>query len=261
MAKQDHILVGIPVFNESKFVDDVLQEVLTYADHVLVIDDGSTDDTPARLANHPVKIIRHAVNRGYGRSTRDMLHWAAQDGFEWLITMDCDLQHEPALIPDFRKRIAQGDVDFVSGSRYVSPSDTDHMPPPDRREVNQIVTEEINQRLGLNLTDGFCGFKAYRVSSCCDMKLDVDGYDFPMQFWVQAVAAGLKIDELPVSLIYNDPNRSFGGPLDDQQRRLRHYRSTLHEEIIRCSQQLPDSAIEGLDLVDCESELPGASHG
>ena len=190
-----------------------------------------------------------------------MLHWAAQDGFEWLITMDCDLQHEPAMIPDFRKRIAVGDVDFISGSRYASPSDSDHMPPPDRREINQIVTREINERLGLNLTDGFCGFKAYRVSSCCDMNLDVDGYDFPMQFWVQAVAADLKIAELPVSLIYNDPNRSFGGPLDDHQRRLRHYRSTLHEEIIRCSSRLPDSAMVDLDLAESESGVSGKSHG
>ena len=255
------VLLAIPVYNEANHVHSVLAEVRRRIDDVLVIDDGSTDETPQALAEHPVEVIRHASNRGYGRSMQDMMRWAAFDGFDWLVTMDCDEQHEPAAIPRFIEAIQRDDLDVVSGSRYLDPEGRVDAPPPDRRRINGILTGEINHRLGLNLTDAFCGFKAYRVASLSTLGLDVDGYDFPMQFWVQAVAAGLKIDELPVSLIYNDPNRSFGGPLDDQQRRLRHYRSTLHEEIIRCSQQLPDSAIEGLDLVDCESELPGASHG
>ena len=69
--------------------------------------------------------------------------------------------------------------------------------------------------MGLSITDSFCGFKAYRVTACDRLCLSVDGYDFPMQFWVQAVAHGLVIEELPVRLIYNDPTRTFGGPLDD----------------------------------------------
>ncbi|MCH2132403.1 MAG: glycosyltransferase family 2 protein [Phycisphaerales bacterium] len=248
MATEPRILVGIPVYNEADFVTSVLDEVRQYADDVLVIDDGSTDDTARLLSEQPVKVVRHATNRGYGRSTRDMFHWASQDGFDWLITMDCDRQHEPAAIPMFRDRILAGDVDVISGSRYVSRHDGDDSPPADRREINQLVTDEVNERLGLSLTDGFCGFKAYRVRSCATLGLDVDGYDFPMQFWVQAVAAGLRIDELPVRLIYNDPTRSFGGPLDDRDRRLRAYRCTLHEEIIRCAGGLPREAAAGLGL-------------
>ncbi|MEE2906261.1 MAG: glycosyltransferase family 2 protein [Planctomycetota bacterium] len=248
MPKNDRILVGIPVYNEAAFVTDVLQEVLQYADHVLVIDDGSTDETARLLSEQPVKIIRHATNRGYGRSTRDMFQWAQEDGFEWLITMDCDRQHEPAAIPSFRKRIDAGGVDVISGSRYIHRDVDADMPPADRRAINRMMTDEINRRLGLSLTDAFCGFKAYRVEACADLRLDVDGYDFPMMFWAQAVAAGLVIDELPVRLIYNDPSRSFGGPLDDQARRLRFYQSTLYEEIIRLAPHLPAGADEGLAL-------------
>lgn len=79
-----------------------------------------------------------------------------------------------------------------------------------------------------------------------DLRLDVDGYAFPLQFWVQAVAAGLRIREIPVKLIYNDLNRSFGGPLDNQQVRLAHYRTVLYRELQRCADRLPPSAIEGL---------------
>ena len=96
------------------------------------------------------------------------------------------------------------------------------------------------------MTDAFCGFKAYRVSACDGLALDVDGYDFPMQFWVQAAAAGLRIEELPVRLIYHDPTRSFGGPLDDPTTRLDHYRRTMHGEIVRCAAALPPEAARGL---------------
>ncbi|MCH2151935.1 MAG: glycosyltransferase family 2 protein [Phycisphaerales bacterium] len=250
MSRRKNILIGIPVYNEAAFVTEVLEEVRQYADDILVIDDGSTDSTARLLSEQPVKVVRHSTNRGYGRSTRDMIRWAAEDGFEWLITMDCDRQHEPATIPVFADRIACDDVDVISGSRYLVEHDGDDSPPEDRQNINRQITEELNHRLDLKLTDAFCGFKAYRISACKSLRLDVDGYDFPMQFWVRAVAAGLKIDELPVRLIYNDPSRSFGGPLDDSRRRLRIYQSTLHEELIRCANSLPAVASSGLGLDD-----------
>ena len=112
--------------------------------------------------------------------------------------------------------------------------------------INHTITEELNRRLGLSLTDGFCGFKAYRMAACERLDLDVDGYDFPMQFWVQAVAHRLNIEEVPVRLIYHDPNRSFGGPLDEASSRLEHYRRTLHAEILCCADRLPAGAAGGL---------------
>lgn len=209
---------------------------------MLVIDDGSTDETPLLLARQPVEVIRHAVNRGYGRSMQDMLRWARFDGFDWLITMDCDEQHEPASIPSFIEAIERDTADVISGSRYLRTDNGaathDDSPPEDRRLINATITEELNRCLCLQLTDSFCGFKAYRVEACDRLTLDVDGYDFPMQFWVQAAAERLRIEELPVRLIYNDPTRSFGGPLDDSVTRLEHYRRTMHRELQRCAPQI-----------------------
>ena len=108
------ILIGIPVYNEAKYINSVLSEVCKYADDILVVDDGSTDLTPALLAGHKVEVIRHSENRGYGRSLQDMFRWAAVDNFDWLITMDCDEQHEPASIPDFVRMIDQDDSDIIS---------------------------------------------------------------------------------------------------------------------------------------------------
>jgi glycosyltransferase involved in cell wall biosynthesis len=241
-------LVAIPVYNEQRHVLRVLDLVLEHAPAprtVLVIDDGSTDATPTLLAQHPVEVIRHSRNRGYGRSMQDAFRWAAVDGFDWVITMDCDEQHEPAAIPDFVAAAAAGDADVISGSRYMHLDQDADNPPADRRAINAQITAEVNGRLGLNLTDSFCGFKAYRVEAIKRLRLDVDGYAFPMQFWVQAVAAGLRVREIPVKLIYNDLSRSFGGPLDDPQVRLNHYRCVLHRELRRCADQLPLRAVSG----------------
>ena len=89
----------------------------------------------------------------------------------------------------------------------------------------------INRRLGLSITDAFCGYKAYRVSALGCLRITVPGYAMPMQLWVQAVRDGLRITEVPVSLIYNDPTRHFGGLLDDPVSRYDHYVKVLETEI------------------------------
>ncbi|MEO1584066.1 MAG: glycosyltransferase family 2 protein [Planctomycetota bacterium] len=263
-------LVAVPVFNEQKYVARVLERLREHHEaDVLMIDDGSTDATPQLLSTFPVEVIRHATNRGYGRSMQDAFRFAAVDGFDWVITMDCDEQHEPESLADFRRAIAEDDADIISGSRYLrsvddsgdsgdgtpgadEADDTETLgPPPDRREINGLITAELNDRLGLSLTDAFCGFKAYRVRSLAGLTLDEDGYAFPMQFWVQAVAAGLRIAEVPVKLIYNDLQRSFGGPLDDRDIRLAHYRRVLHCELERCAGRLPAGAAEGAQAGCC----------
>ena len=245
MTTEPKILIGIPVYNESAYVEDVLSRVREYGHDVLVVDDGSTDDTPMLLARQPVEVARHAVNRGYGRSMQDMLRWACCGSYDWLITMDCDLQHEPAAIPDFVNAIKADRADVISGSRYLDVHPENDAPPVDRQSINRDITLELNARLELSLTDAFCGFKAYRISSCRSLSLDITGYEFPMQFWVQAAARKLRIAEIPVRLIYNDPTRSFGGPLDQSDNRLASYRSTIQRELNRCSEELDMLKLNG----------------
>ena len=231
MWMKKRTLIGIPVYNEAKYINSVLSEVCRYADDVLLVDDGSTDLTPALLAGHKVEVIRHSENRGYGRSLQDMFRWAMVDNFDWLITMDCDEQHEPESIPHFVQKIEEDSADIISGSRYLETHPENDMPPKERQRINRQVTEELHDALGIQITDAFCGFKAYRVSTLADFDFDVNGYAFPIQFWVQAAAKGLRIDELPVRMIYNDPNRTFGGQLDDPVKRLDHYRAVLCNEL------------------------------
>jgi dolichol-phosphate mannosyltransferase len=248
-------LVVIPVFNEVSTVEGVLRRVLQYAQHVLVIDDASTDGTGAVLSRLQQELgfalQARAQNAGYGRAMQDGLAAGVEGGYDWVITMDCDEQHEPASIPRFLEIAARDDLDVISGSRYLSLDDAEGVPPVDRRTINLRITDEINDRLGLCLTDGFCGFKAYRVSAVRGLELTEDGYAFPMQFWVEAVVAGLRIGEIPVRLIYTDAKRSFGGGLDDPSTRYQHYQQVLHAAICRRRCSLTRVARTGLACQSC----------
>jgi len=219
-------LTALPVYNEVDHVGGVLDCTLRYAPDVLVIDDGSDDGTSELLAERrDIRLLRHRYNRGYGAAIRTAFDYARQAGYEVLVTIDCDGQHEPCRIPRFIE--ACRGVYVVSGSRYLRLFDGDSPPPEDRMRINRQITEELNSALGLRLTDAFCGFKAYRVASLDRLRLTEDGYAMPIEFWVQAASLGLRIIEEPVPLIYLDPRRSFGGALDDAEKRLAVYQKVL----------------------------------
>ena len=154
------------------------------------------------------------------RPCSSAFQYAQDHDFELLVTIDCDGQHEPCRIPQFFEACTS-EVDLVSGSRYLKQFDGDTPPPPERRRINEQVTAELNRRLGLSLTDAFCGFKCYRVDALRRLSIHEAGYAMPLEVWVQAAAAGWRIIELPVPLIYLDEKRSFGGVLDDAQTRAR----------------------------------------
>jgi len=230
-------LTALPVYNEAAHVSAVLDEVLRFTPEVLVVDDGSTDGTSQLLAERlerqepsggRLRVVRHPRNLGYGAALATAFRETLADGWDGLVTIDCDGQHQPQLIPDFIAAAGDGrGIDIVSGSRYLQRFPGDSQPPAARRRINAEVTAEINGRLGLAITDAFCGFKAYTRRALEHLHVTETGYAMPLEVWVQAAAAGLRIAELPVPLVYLDLARSFGGALDDAATRLAYYRSVL----------------------------------
>ncbi len=229
------VLTALPVYNEAKHVAEVLRRVRRYADDVLVVDDGSTDGTSERLVEfEDVTVVRHEPNRGYGAALRTAFDYATEHEYDVLVSIDCDGQHEPKRIPELAAAVfpEHGPPnDVVSGSRYLAIFDGDSLPPVERRQINADVTAFLNERLGLGLTDAFCGFKAYRVEALRKLDVTEPGYAMPLQLWVQAKDAGLRIVEHAVPLIYLDEERSFGGSLDDATIRMDHYRAVLEREL------------------------------
>ena len=226
------VLTAIPVYNEEANLEPVLAEVLRHASDILVVDDGSTDRTPDLLKSFPtIQVIRHPKNLGYGAGLRSAFDRTIEAGYDGLVTIDCDGQHEPSMIPLISSKLDEADI--VSGSRYLKVFDPSQVPPEQRRRINVEVTRWLNECLGLSLTDAFCGFKAYRTSALENFEITDLGYAMPLQVWAQAVAHRMSIVEVAVPLIYLDESRAFGGALDDAEYRLNHYRNVLREALDR----------------------------
>src|SRR5262249_25673394 len=187
-----HLLTAIPVYNEKRHLEHVLQEVRRYSPNILVVNDGSTDGTGDILAKQPdLTVITHPRNRGYGAALITAFEYALKVGADILITMDCDGQHEPSRIPVLLEAIH--DADIVSGSRYLRDfRQAGLATPADRQQINEIITAELNATLGLNLTDAFCGFKSYRRRALEKLCITETGWGMPLQLWVQAARAELR---------------------------------------------------------------------
>lgn len=219
-------LTAVPVYNEARHVRDVLAQIRRYSPDILVVNDGSTDGTAGLLDAEPGLLrIDHPANRGYGAALISAFDFALRHDYDVLVTMDCDGQHEPARIPVLLEAIH--DCDIVSGSRYLRDFRQDTPAPTDRRFINATITREINARYGLNLTDSFCGFKAYRREAIQKLRITQSGWGMPLQLWVQAARQGLRVKEIGVPRLYLDPNRAFGGVMNDPEQRLAYYREVL----------------------------------
>jgi dolichol-phosphate mannosyltransferase len=222
------VLTAIPVYNEERHLLTVLQEVRRYSPEILIINDGSTDRTGEILTGQRnLHVVTHPVNRGYGAALISAFAYTLEHSFEVLVTMDCDGQHEPARIPVLLEAIH--DADIVSGSRYLRRFKRNTEAPTDRYLTNQRITHELNDRFGLHLTDAFCGFKAYRREALARLHITETGWGMPLQLWVQAAQRGLRIKEVAVPRVYLDPNRAFGGVLNDTDQRVAYYRRVIEE--------------------------------
>lgn len=241
------VLTAIPVYNEAKTLQEVLAQVRRYAGEILVVNDGSTDATADLLhAENDLHVITHRKNAGYGAALQSAFGYATAHQYDVLVTMDCDGQHEPSRIPVLLEAIDNADI--VSGSRYLRDFRQDTPAPSDRQYINATITRQLNDQYGLDITDAFCGFKAYTREALEHLKITETGWGMPLQLWVQAARAGLRVTEIAVPRLYLDPTRAFGGVLNDGAARLNHYRAIIdraHYDYLPC----------GGDLVGVESCL------
>lgn len=234
---KDKILVAIPVFNEIS-VSSIIQRVKNFPLDILVIDDGSTDSIGKDLTREvEIQVIIHPRNLGYGKTIIDAFLFAIKNRYDYLLTIDGDGQHEPEEIPLFLKEIPFYDCDILSGSRYLFSTRIAKEVPLERYLINKEITRILNRITGFNLTDAFCGFKAYRVEKLQAMHLTEFGYGMPLQLWIQAWKMGLRVREIPVKLIYRDISKRFKGILENPDTRLRYYKNIIEEEI-SCTEQV-----------------------
>lgn len=223
-------LIIIPVFNEGSVIQKVAKRTLEHSTsfaNILFINDGSTDTSKSELLSlaltYPeITVLNKETNQGYGASLISGIEFAIQNKYDFCITMDCDDQHQPSDLPRFFE--FDSSIDLVSGSRYLPNSGVQGIEPPgDRVEINKRITALINKHYNLHITDAFCGFKRYKLSSFQNHEFTENGYASPLELWSYVYHLSRSVKEIAVDRIYITDDRSFGEDLDKKRKRYQYY--------------------------------------
>jgi len=191
------VIVTIPAFNEEKYIGTVVLKARQYANEVIVLDDGSTDDTSeiARLAG--ATVIRHKENKGYGAAVQSLLAEAKRREPDVAVLLDADFQHNPQEIPYLIEPISEG-FDIVIGSRKQQRANI-----PLYRRVGQRVISYFSYILSREkVSDSESGFRVFSKKAIAVLELSENGMSISAETIADAAEKGLKIIEMPISIRY-----------------------------------------------------------
>ena len=189
----------IPAYNEEIGIGSITLNVQRYVDHVLVVDDGSSDSTAdiAELAG--AEVIRHHQNQGKGAALRT--GFSRVDGYDAVVTIDADGQHNPHEIPKLLEPIIKGEADLVNGSRYVEGGEKNT---PKYRRVGQSVLDIATNMNGkINVTDSQSGFRAFSANTIHAFRFNLSGFGIESEMLVDASNAGFRIEEVQIGVRYD----------------------------------------------------------
>ena len=202
------ITVILPAYNEEVSIGSMVIGAKKYSDNVIVIDDGSTDNTAeiARLAG--ANVIKHSSNQGKGAALKT--GFKAVRDTDIIVTMDSDGQHKPEDIKKLVSPIENGEADLVNGSRYLKRKKNDT---PSYRRVGQTVLDKAtNIGSGLNITDSQSGFRAFAAHTIHAFRFSSPNFGIESEMLMDAANAGLRIKEVEIGVRY-DVGSSTKGPV------------------------------------------------
>jgi len=197
------IVAIIPAYNEAETVGDVIDETAEYVDRLVVVDDGSTDDTADVAADHGATVIRHAINTGVGGAVRTGYLYSIRNDYDLVVQIDADGQHDPDYIP--RMIEEAHDVDMVIGSRYLNESYKDYSWV--RNLGIRFFTTVVNLLGGINITDVTSGFRTYRVEALEEILHHSDKH-WAVEQTLAAARNGLDMKEISVEMPTREHGRS-----------------------------------------------------
>jgi len=195
------IIAAIPCLNEGQFIGDIVTRSRKYVDTVIVIDDGSTDNTTEVAKAARAEVIRHETRQGAGAATRSAFEAAKAYNADVLVTLDGDGQHNPDEIPQVLAPILCGEADLVIGSRFLLQNIK--KVPKYRKFGIDIITWLYNLGSKKKVSDSQSCFRAYSRKSLEAVSITENGFSFSVEVLIQARKKGFVITEVPTSCVYH----------------------------------------------------------
>ncbi|MDD3088432.1 MAG: glycosyltransferase family 2 protein [Candidatus Omnitrophica bacterium] len=200
-ARPDNTIVMIPAYNEVKTIGGIVKVLVDMGLNVLVIDDGSVDNTEREALDAGAMVLRHTSNLGKGVSVRSgIAHVMDKMKYEWIVMMDGDGQHHPEDVTSLMAVTEKEETDIVIGNRMGKTSDM----PLDRYWTNRFTSWVISKMCGHDIPDSQCGFRLLRAGAMRDIVLESDRYDIESEMIIHAAGKKMKILSVPVQTIYGD---------------------------------------------------------
>ena len=203
----------IPVYNESKAIGDLVKQVRQQQIDVLVVDDGSQDNSADIARNNGAIVLKNITNQGKGASLIQGLNYALNNNFDAAVLMDGDGQHLPEDIPAFIRKFEESAAALILGNRM---QDTKSMPPV-RYLTNKFMSWLISKITGQNIPDTQCGFRFITKDLIAKLKFTTKHYETESEMIIQAAHSGGKIESIPVRTVYRG-EKSQINPLFDTLR-------------------------------------------
>lgn len=201
----------IPAFNEARTISKVVAGAKKYIDDIIVVDDGSEDSTHTLAQEAGALVIRHSRNLGKGKALRTGFSYVLQNGFDAVITLDADGQHDPAEIVKFLSELNSNSGDIIIGTRFWKKTSI----PMYRYIPNRIGIFCISKAAGCRIDDTQSGFRLYRREVLSRISLDTEGFETETEILIKAGKMGFRICSLPITAIYHDNYKTHFRPVRD----------------------------------------------
>ena len=191
--------VIIPTYNESKAIGGIIKQVRGQGLEVIVVDDGSTDDTSAISEASGARVLRNDSNQGKGASLIRGFDYALNNGFDSVITMDGDGQHQPQDLPFFIRLGEYSNSGMLIGNRMLRAKNM----PLLRLLTNKTMSWLISVVAGQSVPDTQCGFRLIKRQVLEKVRLGTTKYETESEIIIEASRQGFKIESVPIKSIYS----------------------------------------------------------
>lgn len=199
-SRTDSVMVLIPVFNEAPSIAHVVAGCRQWDLPVVVVDDGSSDSTAEEAERAGARVMRHPENMGKGRALATGFDYASKNGFEAVITLDGDGQHDAAQIGGFIDEFRRSGADLIIGTRMRNVK----LMPWLRRLTNRATSFVISKITGCRISDSQSGYRLVTVRAWREADPRTSRFDTEPELLIRAARRSLAIREVPISTIYRD---------------------------------------------------------